>query len=95
MSLAYPEYKVKTSSINDKNFENFQDTLKAISYNTIKGEINNESGKFNNGKVNVIIYDKEVAINTLGNGGAKLLEDIDKENAFSYNSFENIRNNFV
>ncbi|NWJ49751.1 MAG: type IX secretion system sortase PorU [Bacteroidetes bacterium] len=70
MQLAFPKYRVITSTINDK--EPGVDTLKALSKVTVKGFIadNNGAPKTTfNGTLYPSIYDKASLVNTLGNDG--------------------------
>lgn len=70
MQLAFPKYKVITSTINDK--EPGVDTLKALSKVTVSGFVADENGapKTNfNGTIFPSIFDKPSLVNTLGNDG--------------------------
>lgn len=70
MQLAFPKYRVITSTINDK--EPGTDTIKALSKITVKGFIADESGTKKtdfNGTLSSSIFDKPSLVNTLGNDG--------------------------
>ncbi len=70
MQLAFPKYRVITSTINDK--VPGTDTLKALSKVTVKGFIADDNGAPKatfNGTLYPSIYDKPSLVNTLGNDG--------------------------
>lgn len=72
LRLAQPEYKVVTSSIDDKDAQLETDTLKTLSVVKVKGYIANSEGtKLSsfNGEVVPTIYDKAIEAKTLGNTG--------------------------
>jgi len=70
LKLAYPQYKVFTTSINNDSISTILDTLKALSKVTIKGFVADVSGNkltdFN-GKLYPTVYDKYSNETTLGN----------------------------
>ncbi|MCF8303983.1 MAG: type IX secretion system sortase PorU, partial [Bacteroidales bacterium] len=69
---AYPEYRVKTTSINDHPVDEDPDTLKALSEITINGEILDYGGNKMSGFDGVVhpsVYDKSVTVTTQGNDG--------------------------
>ncbi len=66
----YPRNNVNTLSLNNISIENEIDTLKALSSNSIQGEITDAIGNIQsdfNGEVYVSIYDKRSLISTLDN----------------------------
>lgn len=69
MKIAYPEHNVVTTSINNVDITSFDDTLKALSFVTIKGEVQNSAGEklqdFN-GSIYPTVFDKPGRITTLG-----------------------------
>lgn len=68
--LAFPKYNVVATNINNKPFSSPHDTLKALSYISIDGEVQDNSNAVMssfNGMASVIIYDKAKSINTLVN----------------------------
>lgn len=68
--LAFPKYNVVATYINNKPFSSPHDTLKALSYISIDGEVQDNSNAVMssfNGMASVIIYDKAKSINTLVN----------------------------
>ena len=70
LTLAYPEYQVKTNTINGHQSTITTDTLKALSRVTITGEITDKSGnRMNNfnGIITPTIFDKLSTYYTLGN----------------------------
>jgi len=77
LRLAQPEYKVVTTSIDDKNAATEVDTLKTLSVVKVKGYIADSQGakltSFN-GEVIPTIYDKVIEAETLGNAGASPFE---------------------
>ncbi len=69
LSLAYPEYNVTTTFVNDHDITVETDTLKALAKVTIKGEVRDLSNlKMTdfNGVVYPTIYDKTQTVSTLG-----------------------------
>jgi len=80
----YPNFKVNTVSINNIPITQKLDSLKALSKNSLKGEIldglNNKLSDFN-GVVYVAIYDKKSTISTLNNNG---------DGVFYFDSYENV-----
>lgn len=70
LRLAYPKYRVATSSINGISIGQAADTLKAFSKVKVEGQVNNLSnnliGNFN-GVVDVTVLDKADNLTTLGN----------------------------
>lgn len=68
--LAYPEYVVKTTSINGDPAGSTSDTLKALSKVIVTGEVQDLSGNILsnfNGQVNPTVFDKPLTIYTIGN----------------------------
>jgi len=78
MRLAYPEYKVFTSTVGGKSVAEFPDTLSALEYITISGFVSidgvNPAADFN-GVVTPTIFDKAAVRNTLANdfGGSPII----------------------
>ncbi|MFC2128911.1 type IX secretion system sortase PorU [Bacteroidota bacterium] len=94
IKLAYPGYKIKTSSINDKQITAITDTLKAFSLVTVAGYIENKNGeKFNefNGIVYPTVYDKSVTTNNLSNDGTPIMH-FDVMNSIIYKGKASIIN---
>jgi Peptidase family C25 len=72
MRLAYPKYKVATSSILESVTQQPEDTMQALSRITVKGIVTDNAGQklsSFNGVVYPTIYDKEVTVTTLQNDG--------------------------
>jgi len=72
LRLAYPDFQVKTSSINGKNAEAKIDTIGSLSVVTIKGFVADNSGAKMatfNGEIIPTVYDKALQVKTLGNSG--------------------------
>jgi len=75
LTMAYPEYNVKTSLINSDSVVNQPDTIKAFSKVTVSGYIEDESGNIKtdyNGMLYPTVFDKFTQYNTLGNDPASL-----------------------
>lgn len=71
LTLNYPRYDVVTTAVNDKPVN--QDTLKALSKVTIKGEVRDDNGNkltSFNGVVYPLVYDKISTLPTLGQEGS-------------------------
>lgn len=77
MRLANPDYQVKTTSVNGKNVEVAQDTLRPMSIVTIKGFVADNTGaklgNFN-GEIIPTVYDKVMHVKTLGNAGEEQMD---------------------
>ncbi len=70
LRLSYPEYSVKTKTVNGIDISQPVDTLKALSKITITGEVQDNSGNKMtgfNGTIYPTVYDKLVTYYTLGN----------------------------
>ncbi len=66
----YPNKNIKTLSLNNVSVENVIDELRALSLNSIKGEIVDVNGNIQpdfNGEVYISIYDKRSLLSTLNN----------------------------
>jgi hypothetical protein len=72
MRLANPSYQVKTTSINGNDAETKVDTIPTLSVVTVKGYVADSNGakltSFN-GEIIPTVFDKALAVETLGNGG--------------------------
>ena len=72
LKLAYPANKVVTTSINGKDAYNDPDTIGALQQIKVEGFVadfsNNRLEDFT-GEITLTIYDKEMEMETLGNGG--------------------------
>ncbi|ELR72259.1 hypothetical protein C900_01813 [Fulvivirga imtechensis AK7] len=80
LKLNYPEKQIAIKSINDNS--NKTDTLKALSLVTITGEVQNSNKSIDShfdGELEVIVFDKESTLSTLGN----------QSSPYSYSSREN------
>ncbi|WP_298555480.1 type IX secretion system sortase PorU [uncultured Algibacter sp.] len=74
MKLAFPKPNVKLTKINDVDITEATDTLKALSYVKLAGEVTDLSGNLlsnYNGTLSTTIYDKFINRQTLGNDGIK------------------------
>jgi hypothetical protein len=83
LRLNYPVNQVLTQSVNDRPSQE-SDTLKALSINTLNGVLADPSGQTMenfNGEVDIVVYDKAVETQTLGNNGAE---------PFEYKEYSNI-----
>lgn len=70
MTLAFPSLQAKATVVNGKNILSQPDTLSAMEFVTIEGEVQDNSGALQtafNGTVYLTLFDKVRNINTLGN----------------------------
>lgn len=77
LKLAFPNLKVKTSSINGKDLTIISDTINNLSKVTVKGFIADHKGvkQLNfNGEIVPTVYDKSMNVSTLGNSGQDKLD---------------------
>lgn len=77
LSLAFPQERVVTDSINRFPIQTFQDTISALDFVTVSGHIQDQSGNMLsnfNGSVIPIVYDKKSNLKTLANDGGSALE---------------------
>ncbi|MDO7170804.1 type IX secretion system sortase PorU [Mariniflexile sp. AS56] len=75
MKLVFPKPSVKLTKINDVPVGQSTDTLKALSYVKLAGEVTDLSGNpltSYNGTLSVTIYDKDIDRQTLANDGTTL-----------------------
>ncbi|MFI0428419.1 type IX secretion system sortase PorU [Mariniflexile sp. HMF6888] len=75
MKLAFPKPNVQLTKINDVPIGQSTDTLKALSYVKLAGEVTDLSGSLltnYNGTLAVTIYDKDIDRQTLANDGTRL-----------------------
>ncbi|MGB5420459.1 type IX secretion system sortase PorU [Algibacter sp.] len=74
MKLAFPKPSVRLTKINDNPIETATDTLKALSYVKLSGEVTDEAGNLlsnYNGTLSTTIYDKVINRQTLANDGIR------------------------
>jgi hypothetical protein len=70
LRLAFPKYNMVVTLLNNQQFSNPHDTLKALSRIVIEGEVRDKSNQLMNGFngiASIIIYDKAKTIHTLSN----------------------------
>lgn len=70
LQISFPKLKVETTTINGKPISSTQDTLKALSFATLKGVVknrNNQKATDFNGILDITIFDKKTEATTLGN----------------------------
>ena len=75
MKLAFSEPSIKLTHINDKPIAQATDTLKALSYVKLAGEVTDATGNLipnYNGTLSTTIYDKYIERSTLANDGTRL-----------------------
>ena len=75
MKLAFPKPNIRLTTINDVPIAQSTDTLKALSYVKLAGEITDISGTILNdysGTLSTTIYDKSIDRQTLANDGTRL-----------------------
>lgn len=76
LTLAYPQYQVKTTAVNGVAVTATADTLKALSEYTISGVVQDNTGNaLNNftGTLYITVFDKEQQVSTLGNDPGSLV----------------------
>jgi hypothetical protein len=81
LKLAYPEYSVKVTQINDKDVSTVADTLQALQKVQVSGCVYREDGSFAddfNGLVFPTILDSRQLVKTLGSNGADIFSFYDK-----------------
>ena len=74
MKLAFSRPNIRLTKINDNPIETATDTLKALSYVKLAGEVTDEAGNLLNnytGTLSTTIYDKVINRQTLANDGIK------------------------
>lgn len=70
LTLAFPQYKVRTTAINGTTVAAVPDTLKALSEYTITGRVEDNAGNIMtgfNGTVYPVVFDKPQTVSTLAN----------------------------
>jgi len=76
LRLSYPKYRVVTTSVNEQDASEVSDTIGTLQKITVEGHIadyfGNKQSNFN-GELIPTVYDKEVEMNTLGNGGQQTI----------------------
>jgi hypothetical protein len=94
MRLANPNFQVKTTSVNGKNVEVEQDTIRPLSVVTVKGYVADNKGvklgNFN-GEIIPTVYDKVMQVKTLGNGGEEQM-DYTVQNNIIYRGLATVKN---
>jgi len=81
LKLAYPEYSVNVTQVNNKPVTEAPDTLQALSQVTISGEIDKEDGTFAAGFKGLIyptVLDAKSLVKTLGSDGADIFTYYDR-----------------
>ncbi|MUU79596.1 type IX secretion system sortase PorU [Winogradskyella endarachnes] len=74
MKLAVPQPDIKLTKINDVEITQAIDTLQALAYSKLSGEVVDESGNLlthYNGTLTTTVYDKSIERQTLGNDGIR------------------------
>ncbi|WP_295811150.1 type IX secretion system sortase PorU [uncultured Apibacter sp.] len=69
-SLAYPKRKIKLTKINGKDADNFSETIRALDFITLEGQVLDENDKPDtsfSGSIQTILYDKPIEKKTLNN----------------------------
>ncbi|MEN8115541.1 MAG: type IX secretion system sortase PorU [Bacteroidota bacterium] len=83
LKLSYPKYQIITNSVNHQDATGMPDTIGALQKITISGYVadyfDNQLNNFN-GEIIPTVYDKEVLMETLGNGGTNPVEFKVREN---------------
>lgn len=76
LTLNYPQHKIVTTEVNNKPIALNNDTLKALSQVTVRGEVRDDNGNKMtsfNGVVFPVVYDKISTLKTLGNDAPSIL----------------------
>jgi hypothetical protein len=87
LKLAFPQYNVVTTKLNEQDFESATDTLKALTKVTIEGEVRDESNQLMtsfNGLVYPTVYDKVRTILTLANDAGSSVAPFEIQNNIIY-----------
>lgn len=95
LTLAFPEYRVVTDSINGKAIGDDADTLKALGKYVIKGHIITAAGeRLNNynGTLYTTVYDKPAVKRTLGNKGDSYPADFAVEEHILFKGVQTVEN---
>lgn len=93
LKMAYPKYKITTTTVNDVEIHNTPDTLKALSKIKISGEVQLNSQKANvNGFVYPVVYDKIETITTLDNNNTGNLTDFKTRKSIIYKGIASVKN---
>ncbi len=94
LKFAYPDFQVKTTTVNGINTATEIDTLKTLSVVTIKGFIADNTGakltSFN-GEIIPTVYDKAIQVNTLGNFGVEQM-NYKVQNNIIYKGLASVKN---
>ncbi len=94
LRLTYPEFQVKTTSINGKNATIQTDTIRTLSVVNVKGFVADNKGvklaSFN-GEIIPTVYDKAMQVKTLGNAGAEPME-YTVQNNIIYRGLASVKN---
>jgi hypothetical protein len=76
LTLGFPTYQIRTSTINGIDIHAFKDTIKALNRYTLRGEVVDARGQLMqnfNGSINTVVYDKTMPINTKGNDASSVV----------------------
>jgi len=95
LKLSYPKYKVVTSSINGKEATLSPDTIGTLEKITIDGYVadffGNKIDNFN-GEITNTVYDKEIDMQTLGNGDDNRVLTFQMQNNIIYSGTASVTN---
>ncbi len=95
--LAYPKYNIVTTEVNDNPVGLTIDTLKAMSFVTIKGYVENLDGNLLdnfNGFIYPTVFDKSKVLQTLGNEGNEPMSYSSQNNILYKGKVSVINGNF-
>lgn len=87
MKLAYPVLKVETTEFNGQPHSDENDTIRALEYVTIAGQVTNRTGTLAEDFTGVVyptVYDKPSVISTLGNDPKSPIIDFELRNRILY-----------
>jgi len=87
MKLAYPVLKVETTEFNGQPISDENDTIRALDYVTIAGQVTTQDGTLSEDFTGVVyptVYDKPSVISTLGNDLKSPIIDFELRNRILY-----------
>lgn len=95
MRLAYPEYKVETTRVNEKNVSLKSDTLKALDKVTIEGEVRYPNGTLAenfNGELSTQVFDKPVIVTTFAEDPSSYAREVEMQKSILYKGKAKVKN---
>jgi hypothetical protein len=95
MKIALPEFEVSTTKINGVPVQDFADTLGALDFVEIEGEIlDHNSGLMNdfNGTIFVTLFDKAITLTTMGTDSRSFPRDFDLQKNILFRGSATVEN---